>query len=363
MNQKLWPAVAGSALCLAGMAQAGGIERTTQSSSILFAQGNRIELSYAHVSPSVTGTAVTPIGNVAKDYGLPGFAIKIDATEKLSFALIYDTPFGADVLYDPLNPVLGGTLAQAETQALTALARYKLTDRVSVFGGIRQQRAEGEITLNGAAYGALTGYNVQLDSDWATGYVLGAAYEIPDIALRIALTYNSAITHNFSTTENIAPGVTSSTEVKTPQSVNLDFQTGIAPDTLLMASVRWAEHSAFQIQPATFGALTGGGLVSLDDTTTYTLGVARRFTPAFAASISFGYEKEGDPLVSPLAPSTGRKSISVGASYKFNERVELSAGVSKVWLGDAQPATAGTARGSFDNNSVTAFGMKIAYTF
>ncbi|GGE26839.1 membrane protein [Primorskyibacter flagellatus] len=359
MNKTFWPAATAATICLAGAAQAGGIERTTQSSAILFAQGNRVELSYAVVTPSISGTAITAIPNVADRYGLPGLAMKMDINEQLSFALIYDRPFGADVVYDAANPMFGGTLAKAETHALTALARYKFDDRISVFGGLRAQRAEGQIHLQGAAYGAASGYDAQLASDWGVGYVVGAAYEIPDIALRVALTYNSAIKHDFDTRENIAPGVVSTTEVKTPQSINLDFQTGIAKDTLLMASIRWAEHSAFRIKPTAINT----DLVSLDDTTTYSLGVARRFTPEFAASLTVGYEKEGDPLVSPLAPTNGRKSITLGASYKLSDTVELSGGISKIWVGDAQPATGGVGRGLFTDNSVTAVGLKIAYTF
>ena len=65
MNKTFWPAATAATLCLAGAAQAGGIERTTQSSAILFAQGNRVELSYAVVTPSISGTAITAIPNVA----------------------------------------------------------------------------------------------------------------------------------------------------------------------------------------------------------------------------------------------------------------------------------------------------------
>jgi len=42
------------------------------------------------------------------------------------------------------------------------------------------------------------------------------------------------------------------TEIKTPQSVNLEFQTGIAKVTLLFGSVRWVDWTAFNIFPADF---------------------------------------------------------------------------------------------------------------
>ncbi|MCA0921768.1 OmpP1/FadL family transporter [Pseudooceanicola nanhaiensis] len=363
MMMRVGTIAAGAVMAIAASnaAYAGGIERTTQSAMLLFAQGNRVELSYGHVNPELTGTTVdtASVPNVADSFNLPSIGLKMDVTDRVALALIYDKPFGADILYDPSNIVLGGTIAEAETTALTALAKFKINENVSVFGGLRFQKAEGEITLSGAAYGVASGYNVKLEENWATGYVVGAAYEIPEIAFRLALTYNSAIEHDFDTKENIAPGVTSTTNVKTPQSVNLEFQTGIAEDTLLMASVRWAEHSAFRIKPTAFGR----DLVSLEDTTTYTLGVARRFTPKFAASISVAYEAPGKELVSPLSPRTGLTAVTLGGSYKVSEQVEISGGISHIWFGDAMPQTAGTARGDFTDNTATAFGLKVAYSF
>lgn len=358
---------AGFALvCISATAvSAGGIERSTQSAMILFSEGNRVELSYGYIEPKVSGasrTVVAPIGNVASDYSVPSFALKMDVDEKLAFAVIYDRPFAADIEY-PANPMLGGTMASSSTDTLTALGKYQFTDQASVFGGLRIQQASGEITLRGLAYGALSGYSVDLAEDTAVGYVIGAAYEIPDIAMRVALTYNSAIEHEFDTVENVAPTMTSTTTTKTPSSWNLEFQTGIAPETLLMGSVRYVKHSEFKVTPAVFSNFRPEGLVNLEDTTTYRLGVGRRFNERLSGSLMVGYEKEGDPLVSPLAPSTGMTSLTLGVSYKVTDQVEIGGGISHIWLGDATPQTGGAARADFTDNSATALGLKISYSF
>lgn len=378
--------VSASALALmGGAALAGGIERTTQSALVLFEEGNHAELSYGSVSPSLTGSNVAAfpaqdIDNVAGQYALPSAAIKMDLNEKLSAAIVYDRPFGADIGYEDGNIPLGGTTADANTNAMTFLLKYNLNDNFSIYGGLRRQKAEGEITLRGLAYGAVSGYTVVLDEDWATGYVLGAAYERKDIALRVALTYNSEITHDMATTESgplidpDGPGPTpalpllagtSTTEVKTPESWNLEFQTGVAPDTLLFGSIRHVTHSQFRVDPTQFVTVTGDGLIDLDDTTTYRLGLGRRFNDRFAGSISLAYEAPGDALVSPLSPSTGYTSLALGGSYAITEDVTLSGGVSYTWVGDAQPETGtpDTARASFEDNTVTGVGLKIAYRF
>ncbi len=354
------------ATCGASAAYAGGIERTTQSAMILYSEGNRLELSYGSAMPDITGTDVlgNSISNVASDFSLPSFGFKMDLNDQVAVALIYDKPWGADITYagSPASTMLGGTMAKAETDTLTALAKYQFNENVSAFAGVRFQRASGEVTLAGLGYGAISGYNVVLGEASGTGYVIGAAYEIPDIAMRVALTYNSAITHDFPTTENIAAGESTTTS-KTPPSWNLEFQTGIAPDTLLMGSIRYVKHSEFQIDPVAFTAATGSGLVDLEDTTTYTLGVGRRFNDKLSGSISVSYEAETDPLVSPLAPSNGKTGIALGLSYKVNEQFEVAGGVSQVWLGDATPETADTARATFDGNTATAVGLKFTYLF
>jgi long-chain fatty acid transport protein len=76
-----------------------------------------------------------------------------------------------------------------------------------------------------------------------------------------------------------------------------------------------------------------------------------------------GYEKEGDPLVSPLAPSTGMTSLTLGVSYKISDQVELGGGISRTWLGNATPQTANRAQADFKDNSATALGLKVTYSF
>jgi long-chain fatty acid transport protein len=382
---------AASVLALtSGLAVAGGIDRSGQNIGIMFEPGRVVEFSFGRIDPSVSGTDLPlgPLpgggdtGNVGNAYNLFALSYKYDINEKVSFAMIADQPFGADILYGPGSVNLGGTLADAKTVALTGLFRYKMSGGWSMHGGLRAQQAQGDIGLSGWAYGPpagnplglpaspLNGYAVSLDNDWALGYVVGAAYEKPEIAMRIALTYNSKITHSMPTTETVRGAVVATgetTDVSTPESVNLDFQTGIAKDTLLFGQVRWANWSQFQVSPSFFDAVVAGSnssLVDIDDTTTWTLGIGRRFTPVWSGSISFTYEKEGDPLVSPLSPTNGRTGVTLAAIYT-KDKVKVTTGVSYVALGDAQAET-GTpdvARADFTDNYAVGFGMRVAYTF
>lgn len=354
-----------------GLAHAGGIDRSGQDNAILFEPGRAMELSFGSVMPKVSGTDIATgakIGNVAADYTQLSFGYKADLTDTLSYSLTLDSPFGADVAYggSPFASSLGGTTALARTTALTGLVRYKVGGNVSVFGGPRIQQADAHVDLRGLAYGPFNGYSVDLSSNTAVGYVVGAAYEKPEIALRVALTYNSAITHKFDTLETVGPVTvgTAPTKVDTPQSINLDFQTGVAANTLVFGQIRWVEWSAFRLDPAFFTSKAGGGLIALKDTTTFTLGVGRKFSDAWSGAFSVTYEKPGAKLVSPLAPTTGQIGATLAAVYTVNN-MKITAGINYTELGDADPETGtpDTARARFTGNSAVGVGVKVGFTF
>ena len=360
-------------------AQAGGLDRSGQPVGVIFEDGNVVEFTFGFTEPSVDGTDLAtgaPIGNVGDNFNTASIAAKYQFNEKLSFAFIIDEPYGSDVTYpgSRLTTSLGETSAIVDSTAYTALARYQFDDNWSVHGGARYQQISANITLGGGAYGPLNGYNADFSQNGEWGYVIGAAYERPEIALRIALTYNSEITHDLDTVETNVPvfgTVTSVTEVTAPESLNLDFQTGIAQDTLLFGSIRYARYSDTIVSPTGFDRIvgpttTGDSLSDLEDSTDFEIGIGRRFNEKWSGSVAIGYESDGDDdLVSPLAPTNGATYITLGAQYNVNEKVTISGGIRYTELGDAFPETGtpDTARGDFSDNSAISAGFKIAYKF
>jgi long-chain fatty acid transport protein len=364
---------AGAALLLStSIAGAVGLDRSNQDITAIFETGNYAELSFGYVMPNLTGVDVlgNSIDNVGNAFSQLGGSVKMDFNDQMSFAFIIDRPFGADVTYggSPAGTMLGGTEAILTSTAFTALGRYKFNDNFSVHGGVRYETLEADITLAGLAYGGLNGYNVLLENGSGTGYVVGVAYERPDIALRVALTYNSAITNEFDTTETLngAPLGVGTTEVESPEAWNLDFQTGIAANTLVFGQIRHAMYSQTILTPATFGALTGGASITdIEDATSYSVGVGRKFSDAFSGSVAIGYEATGDDdLVSPLSPTDGLISISVGGQYTMDNLV-FSGGIRYSMLGDARPETGtpDTARASFTDGDALSIGLSVGYRF
>lgn len=370
--------LAGTALvALPSAAFAAGIERNAPSTRVLFEEGRYMELSFSSVSPDLSGTGgdATPLGgppfaapngtgDLLERYSTFGAAYKADLTDQLSYAFILDDPVGVDTAY-PVVPssIYSNTTASLDGIQLTGILAYDVTPQVKVYGGLRAQAIEASASLPfiGAAAG---GYSVNADRDWSTGYMVGAAYQIPDIAFRVALTYYSEIEHTLSTVETIPLLATlnGSVDISTPQSLNLEFQTGIAQDTLLFGGIRWVDWSEFQIAPTLFSSpgVVGQPLVDYqEDWTTYTLGIGRRFNENWSGAFQISHEPAADyvPLTT-LGPVDGRTSYGIAATYTM-DNIKITGGITYVDLGGTQ----NFASTNFDGGDAIGVGVRIGYTF
>jgi long-subunit fatty acid transport protein len=232
----------------------------------------------------------------------------------------------------------------------------------SVFGGIRLQETDAKA---GIAFAA--GYEVEADTDWGIGYVAGVAYERPDIALRVSLTYNSEVSHENDVTETFALApvldAESTAEFETPQSVNLAFQTGIAANTLLFGSVRWVDWSDFDLSPQQYVNQFGQPLLSyVDDVTTYTIGLGRRLNDNWSLAGSVAYEENTGNLFTNLGPADGQTSFGLAAIYT-QDKMKITAGVRYTMIGDTTTAVQGNPAADFNDNDAVSFGVKVGFNF
>lgn len=366
----------GALLATTATSYAAGLDRSGQGINLLFQDGNYAEIGFRHANPTVEGTDPAILGggntgNIGESFNTLSGGVKYDFNDQWSGAIIFDEPFGVNSFYgtDPATSALGGTGADVDSFAVTAIGRYKFNNNWSVHAGLRYQEIEADVTLDGIAFAinGLNGFGFDFDSDGAFGYLVGVAYEVPEIALRVALTYNSEVDHDLPTTETL-PGsgvqVNSTTEVTTPESVNLTFQSGVAPGTLVFGSVRYARYSQTVVNPQTFTGLTGNSLTDLESGYDFELGVARQFNDKWAGSVSIGLSTAGeDDLVSPLLPVNGSSFISVGARYNVNENVVVSGGVRYTRLRGAVASPAGNPVSEFDTGHALGVGMSVGFKF
>lgn len=353
-------------LATTALAQAGGVERSSQSVGILFQDGNYAELSFSRADADVSGTwsvGGVDTGDMAPGYNNFAARVRTQLSDDWAMALVFENHIGADASYPTgTGFALQGSSAAIDGSSLTAMFGYSLNDNVTVYGGPRLSMAKGVASLAG-------GYTLSTETANALGVMVGAAYEIPEIALRVSATYNSAYTYEFNSTELGAVPGTFETEI--PQSFHIEAQSGIAPGTLAFGSVRWVDWSEFDITPPTYtsGALApavpaGSSLVDFtDDSITYTLGVGRQFSDNFSGAISFSYEDSKGGTGANLAPTDGNITMTLGGRYSMANGVNVSGGVTYGRLGDTTTEPGGGTTADFSGNTVVGAGMTIGMSF
>jgi long-chain fatty acid transport protein len=348
---------------------AGGMDLSRQSIAPLFEQGTYLELSAYSLEPKVSGKLTDSIqsGNVANRHYFFGGAYKQDVSNSTSMAIIIDQPFGADIHYPSSTTYpLSGTRASVDTLAISGIIRYKIKTPFSVYGGLRNVTSRGDVTVHQRSNNLLYTMTTDTQNDW--GYLLGAAYDIPEIAFRASLTYHSAIKVDFESKENLASSSfakETSFNVDMPKSINFDFQTGITQSTLLMFSARWVEWKNTKITPELFTQFVNAGnnLVGFrENTITYSLGLGQTLTDTLTGLLSISYEKPSENLVSNLSPTDGFTSLTAGLKYQATQHTAITTGVSYTWIGEAKANLAGNEVTFEDNHSVNV-GIKLSHHF
>ena len=361
---------------------AAAMDRSGQSISAFLQPNNYFEAGISVLDPSVSGKSrFGNISDMGDDYYFPTAALKLQPTEKFSFGLLYDQPFGADASYsdgrvEATGAPLAGTNVEVNSQNLTVLVGFQPNENINIYGGGAYQEVKGDLALTSLQYTAT------FKKDSGTGWIAGAAFQIPDIALKASLTYRSEIDHELETVEGGAavasiPGASKDTKLTTPQSVNLDFQTGIMANTVAFANVRWVEWSSLDIDVSKFrtfirlhpqlSLLNGGQGANIieysKDQWSANVGVGRKFNDQWAGNFSVGWDSGAGNPVTALGPTEGYWNVGLGAQFSPTPATFIAGGVKYFMLGDADAQTAKVPVGKFEDNDALAYGLKIGYKF
>ncbi|RZG48000.1 OmpP1/FadL family transporter [Acinetobacter wuhouensis] len=390
------------------------MDQSGQSILAFLEDKNYVEASIAVVDPDVlgkvrdrpdlvnVGSTDLSTGDMAESFQYYNVALKLQIAPMVSFGLIYDQPFGAAVKY-PLrdnntfsdNKISQtGTEANVDTQNISMLFGFQPDPHFNLYAGGVYQTVKGNVKLRGNSMSIFNGYDADFKQDNAVGWLAGAAFQIPEIALKAAVTYRSEIKHKLQATESIfgEPLVLTAdtkTEITTPQSVNLDFQTGVYKDTLAYLNARWVNWKQFELRPTQFGALTematgelSQGLYSggfnLDDyhkdQYSVTLGLGHQFTEKWAASADVSWDSGTGNPASVLNPTKGGWGLGLGVQYNPAPNYFIAGGVKYLWIGDAT-AQDGTyylpvpgiseiaQQGDYKDNTAIGYGLKMGYRF
>ena len=360
---------------------AAGLDRSGQSIAAFLQPGNYAEAGFHVLDPNVKGTDKdgNRVSDMGTSYTFPTAAIKVQATDKVSLGLLYDQPYGGDATYQTDGSIFAteteGTQVKVRTNNLTALIGYQPTENWNIYAGPAWQTVKADIALRGNAYNvqinntyypALSGYNINVKQKEAYGWVAGVAYQIPEIALKTSLTYRSEIKHNAQATENHPRLGSFDTDLQaiTPQSVNLDFQTGVAKNTLAFTNVRWVHWDQFVVSPTLLGQVANQDLISYSkDQWSITSGLGHKFNDKWSGTALVAWDSGAGNPITVLGPTKGYWAVGVGGQYSPAQDYFIQAGMKYFWLGDADGQTGGNIKGEFKNNHALGYSVKIGYKF
>jgi long-chain fatty acid transport protein len=443
-----------AAVFLASQATAGGFDNSDRSLDILFGEDNVITTSFGQTSVPMGGTieqgagsnVTIQSGDVVGNFVRPEVAFRYSLTEDVTCATKYEKPFSAEVDYGSdgvtYDTQIQGTnaaipttvtapaMTEYKSESLTVACGYDLaldTGKLTFVAGPKLQEVKGGFTedLSSADLGAADDLSVSLDGGMEVGYVVGAAFSIPEIALRASIMYHSEIDYTAtgqlsavlpSALPGAAGGAAFTTDATantfTPQMVEIKLQSGIAENTLASLKLRWSEYSKLaelDIQGDSSTRVAGqelstwSGLVTADlnsahanadtgltfndalnglysptvsmfsnDTLDYTLGLGRRINDklslgaSFGGSIKIGSKDADTPIgadsTSLRLPGDTAHTVSFGGEYAVMKNLKVSGGLGYTFINAyVVQEKDNSFKAEFDKTEATSFQMAVSY--
>ena len=378
---------------LAGMllgspAISGGWEASRLDTSMMYNDGGYAEVGTSSISYSINGTTQAAVEHkMANDQTRTALGFKqqfgdfdVGLSRYMSGAIQLDgqataaQAAGCSPLTLVVAPCSVVPSADVEATSLALMARYRINDNMSVLGGLNRY------SVSDANVTTLSGYYVVSGDEMAP--VAGAAYENKEIALRVELLVqvetDMALTAASSVAAAVPTTAVSGATMVIPQTITLNFQSGIAEDTLLFGSVHQADWDTAQIAipENTAGINPAGGTLTVDDVgsdfssrTAYSIGVGRKINETLSVLGSYSTEDGGGATSNdPFTLTDGSQTIGVGARYT-QDNMTITGGYSYTKVGDvtvthlAAPGVPSGLTATYADNKVTGIGIKIGFSF
>ena len=355
------------------LANAEGLERINIDPTFMFKEGSSAEIGFANINPSLpavkgTGSAFTFQSglDVAPSFSALTGSVKTEMGESFDLGLFYTSQGnGVGIDYGTITGPEGAVTIKADLEipTLAAIGKYQINDAMSVFVGAKQSTFKGGATLKLGSDANLNGVP-DVTSHWemseksGIGAIYGAAYEMPEIALRVILTIEDDIAYNIPVTGKAGAASTGTATASIGDAMSLNFQTGIAEDTLLFGNIRRSNWKDNQVKVPTPAGLAQ--ISSFSDGDSYSLGIGRKINDDLSVSISGFYDGSAGGSISELAPTGSTKTLSVGGKYAIADNADLSFGGSYSQRGDALTSSY---KASLTDSKVISLGAKVGFSF
>tara|TARA_Y100000815_G_scaffold199753_1_gene183318 strand:- start:195 stop:1472 length:1278 start_codon:yes stop_codon:yes gene_type:complete len=365
--EKMIGAALVASLAAASVAHAGGFARGTADTDILYEDGNfAARAGVAYTMPqrgyeTINGES-TNDGDYLDSYAVPSAAAKFNITDDLRCAGTYTQPFGAKATYGP-DAIQAGLYGTGQGTEYSDF----ITNEIGLTCGYKFKVGPGNLWLLGGGFVEDISYEegtyvfannpalltvLDLHEDYKPGFRLGAAFEVPEIALRVQAMYRSEVKHNLDGTFTVAPALGNQDFLDTiasdltplytnpdavgaatlPQSFEIRAQSGVAPGWLVFGSIKWTDWSAFDVLSYTsaIAAVPAVGPVIESekefywkDNWTYSLGVGHKFNDMISGSLSLTYD-EGVSTTEDVTKDT--ITLAGGLQFTVSEMAKIGVG-------------------------------------
>ena len=380
MKKNIFAAMISIATLSVGTAFAVGPDSAgsgTQDYSYVLDSGNSVSVSRSTSTPKATGLSPDGVNltNPFKSSSTTTLEAKWDYNGTV-IGIATNNPYSVQLTYaDGFMTNVGAKLTSSET---AVLASRSINSNFKVFGGIRLNQFKATVNkpyYGGAANPTLTvagGYQYSLDTGTATGFAIGAAYEIPEIYFRASIQFNSEIKHSNAKVTEIHPTLgtqnSTSNDYISPASTIIKLRSAITPKMLAFANWRSSQYKKLVVEGPIHTTLGGGAIYDPASGVDYTLGLAFPLSDKFTALIGTAKGTDSDTgNASSLAPFDGNTAQFIGASFKISDTMEINGSYSLVSFGDANvdviqsPGVAGVADFKDNKGSRVSIGTKISF--
>jgi long-chain fatty acid transport protein len=274
---------------------------------------------------------------------------------RLSFGLALNAPFGLSTDYDAgWRGQLLALKSEVKTANVSPSIAYKVSDMVSIGGGVNVQKIEAELT---SFTGAAPTGNQKLEADdIGYGFNVGIMLQATP-STRFGAHYRSKIRYELEGDQTFsgpaAPAANASVkaDLDVPDSFSLSVFHVLNPKWELMADVTWTGWSSLERLTAirTSASVLGGvgsTAASLrfnwDDTWRYGIGANYKWNSQFKLRFGAAFDETptNDQFRTPRLPDEDRKWVAFGVQWKPSKASILDVGYAHEFIKDAKISTA-----------------------
>lgn len=330
--------------------------------------GHLARPSFKFSNTGSTGTFATPGSGEGGDGGdwavIPNMFFTTDIDPRWRFGIAVNAPFGLATHYDAgWRGERTALKSEVKSVNINPSLAYKLSDAVSIGGGVSAQKLQAELSnfVPGAGVARL-----KVD-DVGYGFNLGLTVQATP-ATRFGLAYRSSIKYELegSATFSVVSALNRSikADLRVPESASFSVFSVLDPKWEVMADMTWTRWSRLQQLTVirTSGANAGTTLQSLpfhwDDVWRFGVGANYKMNERMKLRFGAAYDQSPTNNVdrTPRLPDQNRTWLAAGVQYRLSKTGVLEFGYAHEFIRDATVNTSaagatGSLVGSFSNRA------------